>query len=111
MTDTITIMTRRQRLQRLIARLLEGAPQLKNIDGSVDESQAPAVECHVLLRGAPTPLYGSLSTTPEGCLRMLAPATVDNKPSLLEHHFDVSDVVDIMVVREVKAEQSRIVRS
>ncbi len=95
----------------VIDRLFNEAPKMKNPDGSVDKTQKPALECHVLLRGCPEPLYGSLSLSPEGAMKMLCPATVDNKPRLLEHHFEVDDILDIMVVREVKAEASRIVMS
>lgn len=100
----------------VIERLLHDAPKLTGLDGKPDPDQKPALECHVLLRHATQPLYGSLSKSPEGAMRMLCfanlvdPSSKSEKPVMMEHFFEVDDVVDIMVVRDVKAETSRIHR-
>ncbi len=95
----------------LLDRLFDEAPKMTGPDGKPDESQAPAVQCHVLLKGAMQPLFGALSTTPEGLLRILTPAKIDGRPILAESFFSIGDIVSIMVEREVKGEQSRIVTS
>jgi hypothetical protein len=102
-------------MSSVISRLLEEAPKLRNPDGSIDKTQTAAIECHVLLRHAKEPLYGSLSLTFDGALRMMAPAnlidpsTRKETPKLMEHFFDIEDVVSIVVMREVASEKSRIV--
>lgn len=99
----------------VIDRLLAEAPKLENPDGTRDESQAPAMMCHVLLRAQVQPLYGSLSPDPSGALRMLTPTKVQHpgdpvpRDILLEQFFEVEDVVAVMVEREVKLERSRII--
>lgn len=92
----------------LIFRLFRDAPKLTGIDGKEDESQMPAVQCYVLLRGSIQPLVGSLSMTPEGTFRMLTPATIDGRKVLAESFFAFEDVTSVMVERPVTAEQSRI---
>lgn len=98
-------------MDELLDRLFAEAPKMTNPDGTPDETQAPAVQCHVLLRGAVQPLFGAMSTTPEGLLRMLTPATIGKREVLAESFFSIGDIVSIMVEREVKGEQSRIVTS
>lgn len=108
-----------QRKKALILRLFEEAPKLENPDGTPDISQAPAIECHVLLRGAPSPVHGSLSVTKEGMLRILTPATIESTrhgrkvviPILCEQFFDVADVVSIMLERGVAADTGSIITS
>lgn len=108
-----------QRKKALILRLFEEAPKLESPDGTPDISQAPAIECHVLLRGAPSAVHGSLSVTKEGMLRMLTPATRESTrhgrkveiPILCEQFFDVADVVSIMLERAVAADTGSIITS
>jgi len=107
MSDDDTKHPNNLNLARLIARLFAEAPV---IDGT-----SAALQCHVLLRGAMQPIYGALSTTPEGTLRMMTPSKVQHhgeqepRDIFLEQFFDVSDVVSLMVEREVKLERSLIV--
>ena len=108
-----------QRKKAILLRLFEEAPKLEHPDGTPDISQAPAIECHVLLRGAPSPVHGSLSVTKEGMLRMLTPATRESTrhgrkveiPILCEQFFDVADVVSIMLERAVAADTGSIITS
>jgi len=80
-----------------------------------DPSQAPAIQCHLLLRGQPQPIFGSLSMTPEGMLRMLTPTRVQHpgdaraKDILLEQFFRHTDLLAIMIEREIHVERSRII--
>lgn len=90
-----------------IVRLLLEAPKL-------DGADREAVQCHVMLTGQPQPLFGSLSYTDEGLLKMMTPSKVkhEGQPErtiMLEQYFDVHDVVAIMVEREMKVERSRII--
>jgi hypothetical protein len=93
-------------------KLWEEAPKLTHADGTPDTTQAPAVECCVVLRGIPRDLYGVVSKTPEGTLKMLVvseeldPKTrVKVRDLMCEYFFDVSDVVSVMVKREVAGER------
>jgi hypothetical protein len=71
-------------------------------------NQAPAVTCAVVLRGMTSSLFGALSETPEGGLRLLSP----NGPpvagarvtSMIEQFFNYEDVLVFGIVREVKTE-------
>jgi hypothetical protein len=110
------------RMAAVIDRLFAEAPKLEHADGTTDETQAPALQCHIMLRGIPRDLYGALSRTPEGTLRMLTMAMRQDPkqlnpltrkplevPILCEQFFDVADVVSIMVEREVTGETSSII--
>ena len=88
----------------------------KCIQRAFDESQkfrdsdTPAIDAIVVLRGLQTPVRGALSTTPEGLLKLLAPAGPHAPDVLLEHFFDYADVVAFVMMRTAKpAERSRIV--
>jgi hypothetical protein len=104
-----------RRMKDVIGRLFGEAPKMTNPDGSVDASQAPAMDVHILLRGAPMQFSGILSTTPEGTLKLLTPVPAQgaNKPCMIEQFFDYSDVASVALVREVKASAvgSRIITS
>jgi hypothetical protein len=54
------------------------------------------------------PLYGALSETPEGGLRMLSPHSAG---LLMEQFFDYDSVIVVAVQRAVTADGSRIVSS
>lgn len=97
----------------VLLRLWREAPKMKDPSGREDPSQAPAVVCHVMLKGSVSPLYGALSQTTEGPLRMLTRAQVQGedgraRAALIESFFDVDDVVSISIERELAVEQSRI---
>lgn len=107
------------RMRITIRRLFETAPRMTSPDGAPDPSQAPALPCHVVLRGSSLPpIEGVLSTTPEGGLRFLSPVEIEDKdapaPShpraprptktvLCEQFFDYCDVVTVMIQRDIKA--------
>jgi hypothetical protein len=110
--------TRATRMRATIARLFAEAPRMTLPDGTPDPSQAPALECYVLLRGCPAAIQGIVSTTPEGGLRMMTPSEVADKDApppahpraprptkmvMIEQFFDYEDVITIAVQREVKA--------
>jgi hypothetical protein len=86
------------KLGLIITRLLEEARKLNN-----DPSQSPAIQCSLLLYGQLQPMAGALSRTSEGTLKLMMPATVDNRPTLIEAFFDIGSVVAIMVEREIAA--------
>ncbi len=100
------------RMKRVIDRLFAEAPKLTDAKGQPDPTQAPAVQCQILLK-AGGGIVGALSVTPEGTLRLLAPNQNKNgQPMMVEHFFDYEQVADIAVVREMKAtEGTRIVTS
>lgn len=94
------------RMRIRIEKLFDEAPKMTLPDGTPDPSQAPALECVVVLRGSVPPIEGCLSTTAEGGLRFLSPTTdKNNKRVMLEQFFDYADVVAVCVQREVKAER------
>jgi hypothetical protein len=70
--------------------------------------QTPAVEAHIVLRGLPQTLSGSLSVGPEGGLRMLSPA---GQGKLVEQFFGYEDVVVFAQMRDVTVESPRLFRS
>ena len=92
-------------LRKVVERLFAEAPKLTAPDGTPRADQAPALECHVVLQAGQA-IQGSLSVTPEGTLRLLAPNQIGKPPRLVmvEHFFDWNQVADIAVVREVEAE-------
>lgn len=91
------------RMKRLIDRLFAQAPKLTDASGKPDPTQAPALECHVMLKAGGA-VVGSLSVTPEGMLRMLSPNQAKGgKPVMIEHFFDYEQVADIAVFREISA--------
>jgi len=93
-------------MARTISRMLAAAP-------TPIPDQAPALECGVMFASG-VQLMGVLSATPEGGLRMLTQAANQgpNAVMMAEQFFDASDVMVIMVKREVKLESpSLIVRS
>lgn len=109
------------RMRRTIARLFDGAPKMIGPDGTPDPTQAPALDCMIVLRGSIPPLAGVLSTTPEGGLRLASPTEIEDpeapaplhprapkatKKVIAEQFFDYSDVVAIVVQRDVKASAS-----
>jgi hypothetical protein len=76
--------------------------------------QAPALQCHLVLRGMAHAISGVLSETPEGTLRMLSPAGPADrgKPlTMVEQFFAYEDVLTIALECQVAPEVSRIVRS
>lgn len=97
------------RMRKVITRLFaENSPPTVDGAGEPDETQAPAMDVHILLRSASIQFSGILSTTPEGGLKLLTP--VDGKngqaPVMIEQFFDYADVVSIAIVREVKVTPS-----
>lgn len=96
-----------RRMKAVIDRLLAEATRL--------DGDTPALECHVILRGAGA-IHGALSVTPEGTLRMLSPTQVpDNqgrpgamKAILAEQFFCYGDVVSVAVERPITAVPSLI---
>jgi hypothetical protein len=59
------------------------------------------MECQVVLKSGYA-VAGVLATTPEGTLRLLAPAKKsDNSTIIAEHFFDYDDVMTIVVGREM----------
>jgi hypothetical protein len=95
-------------MKRLIARLLSEAPAL-GADGKA--SQTPAMDCVVLLAGSGQAFRGSLSTTPEGTLRLLGPGHDGHKQVLVEQFFSYASVVSLGVMREMQVERSSILSS
>lgn len=99
----------------VLQRLWREAPKMTDGKGAEDPTQAPAVICHVLLKGSVQPLYGALSQSVEGCLRMLTNAQVQGddgraRPAIFESFFDVDQIASVMVEREVKlAERSPLI--
>ncbi len=90
------------RMKRVITRLFADAPKMTDASGKPDDTQAPALMCHVML-AAGGALQGTLSVTPEGTLRLAMPNTLNGKPVIVEHFFDYEQVADIAVFREVNA--------
>lgn len=84
-----------------IARHLAAAPKIA-------ETDEPAIHCFVLIRGAQSSVAGSLSTTPEGGLRMLSP-TEKGSSTFVEQFFDYEDVVVFAVLKEIQLESPVIV--
>lgn len=100
-------------MYQVLTRLWREAPKMTGPDGREDPTQAPAVICHVLVKGSVQPLFGALSQTPEGTLRMLTKAQVqgdDGRPrhALIESFFDMDDLVQISVERALEVEKPRI---
>lgn len=97
------------KMRKQIHKLFDEAPKMTDASGNPDPTQAPAVICHVILVGQIQPLYGVLSETPDGLLRMLQKAQVQGergtKEAVLESFFEYRDVLSVMVEREVKAER------
>jgi len=81
-------------------RLFAAAPKMRNADGSVDETQAPALECFICLRSGSS-FQGALSRTPEGGFRLLSPNKLQNEDVLVEHFFVLDDICDVAVVRKI----------
>ncbi len=91
----------------MIWKLLDEAPR-------VAEGDAPAIQCHVLLRGQIQPMFGSLSRTTFDGLRLATVSRVQHQSQaertvLLEQFFDADDVACLMVEREIKMEAPRII--
>ena len=104
------------RMRLTIHRLFGDAPKMLLPDGTPDPSQAPALPCHVVLRGSVPPIEGVLSTSAEGGLKRLTPTQVEDKGNrrmktvLVEQFFDYADVIAVAVQRDVKADTaSRII--
>lgn len=101
------------RTKRLLDRLFAEAPKLPG-----REDQAPALECSVMLKAGGS-MQGSLSTTPEGGLRLLAVNEIKKPgqpptPIAVEHFFDYEQVADVAVFREMTTSanpESRIITS
>ncbi len=94
-------------MAKQIAELLAAAPKRDDID-------RPALECHVVLRGQFQGVYGVLSYTDGGLLKMMTRSKVthENQPEreiMLEQFFHVSDVTALMVEREIKVNKSHII--
>lgn len=104
MTTTTTMtnasVAMRETIQRLFDEAAEAAPHR--------EGDRPALECHILLRGLPTPLPGSLSTTDNGMLKLLSPGT---QTHMIEQFFSCDDVLMIVVLRKIDIGPSPILRS
>ncbi len=100
-------------MRALITRLFAEAPKMTDGAGRTDTTQAPALQCHIVLRGLSTSFQGTLSTTPEGTLRLLTSARVDaTKHILMEQFFAYEDVVTVAVERQVTGtEAPRIISS
>lgn len=99
-------------IQRMLGRLFDQAPKLTDGRGAPVSGQSPALpDCMIVLRNGP-PMQGVLSTTPEGGLRMMSAAAkpvLDPSgqprpgmvtPIMVEQFFDISDVVNVTVLRE-----------
>lgn len=99
----------RLRMLTMLEQLFAAAPKLRNADGVVDDTQAPAVEATVVLRCGAS-MQGALSMTPQGGLRMLSPNQQNGKPVLVEHFFVLSEVSDIAIIRPMTMSSS-IIRS
>ena len=110
-------------MSEVIGTLMDEAPKMTDASGKPDLTQAPAVTCHVMLRGQLQPLHGVLSyyayqdryaAHGNQTMRMLTPAQVSGeggrpREALLESFFSMADILSIMVEREVKPiERSRI---
>jgi hypothetical protein len=96
------------RMRKVITRLFaENTPPTVDGAGKPDETQAPAMDVHILLRSASIQFSGILSTTPEGTLKLLTPVAQQGQPPvMIEQFFDYADVVSVALVREVKATPS-----
>lgn len=94
-------------MKRLIERLLAEAPPLGAV-GTPAPGQTPAIECIVLLSGAAQAMRGSLSTTPEGTLRMMSVGNEGNRPVLVEQFFTYEAVLSIALIRAVDGDSRRI---
>jgi hypothetical protein len=90
------------RMKATIDRLFAEAPKLADASGKPRNDQAPALECQLTLKAGLT-LAGSLSTTPEGGLRLLSMNVnrETKEPVAIETFFDFSDVACISVARKV----------
>jgi hypothetical protein len=97
------------RMKLVIDRLLAEAPKLETPGKGPDADQVPAVQAHVVTR-AGAAMFGALSKTPEGGLRLMAPNKANGKDVLVEHFFDYGDVVEVAIMREMTA-SSHIVSS
>lgn len=97
-------------MELVLARLFAEAPKLEDASGNSVAGQAPALQCHIVLRPGVT-LQGVLSQTPEGMLRMLTPTQIPDptggrngaRTVLAEQFFHVSDVVAVAIERPVTA--------
>lgn len=112
--------TKATRMRLTIERLFADSPRMMLPNGQPDPSQAPALQCHVVLNASVPPIEGVLSTTPEGGLRLMTPMEVDapkdpnahprmpppKKMVMLEQFFDYGDVVAICVQRDITATPS-----
>lgn len=99
MTDDARTARTRAVITRLFA---ENSPQVDK--PGAGEPDRPAMDVHVLLRGAPMQFSGILSTTPEGTLKLMTPVPgkAGDAPVMIEQFFDYADVASIALVREVK---------
>jgi hypothetical protein len=98
--------TLRANLQKLIARLLREAPTIYPTTNGETE-QTPAIECVVMFNNSQT-VRGSLSTTPEGLLRLLSPGSDGSGPLLIEQFFDYDAVMAIALTRQITTEVRRV---
>lgn len=86
------------RMEAIIGRLFE--------ESGIGVGQAPAMSCGVMLIGG-VKLDGSLSTTPEGGLRLLF--THLDGESMTEVFFDYDSVVAVAVHRPIKVDSGHII--
>jgi len=92
-------------MKRLLMRMFKEAATVASTD-------TPALECQAVVRHM-GPLTGSLSTTPEGTLRMLVPTHPEGPkgPTVLaECFFDYDDLVSVVMQRDVKLEAPSLIQ-
>jgi hypothetical protein len=76
---------------------------------AIDKEGRVAIQCQVQLKSG-FRLEGALAETPEGCLRLMAPAQYGTKPVLSETFFAHEDVESVMFIHEAPPTSS-IIRS
>lgn len=89
---------------RLLCDLLARAPKMQNGDGSIDETQTPAMKCQVMLRGGGQ-IAGILAPMHSGMLKMLivGPSSKDSKvPAAVEAYFMPEDLLTVVVDVDIK---------
>ncbi len=108
-------------MERLLERLFAEAPKMTDGAGKPDDTQAPALNCHIILRSGQM-LQGSMSVTAEGLLKIGTVAEVPDpsakassfggshtkKLVLAEQFFSVNDLVCVAVERDIKQSGPRI---
>jgi hypothetical protein len=97
-------------MRDVVSRLFDEASKERGNAPGEDADQAPSMEATVVLRGLQQPLSGSLSTTPEGGLRLMTPIP-DKSGNIIigmaEQFFDVADLVAVMLQRKVTTQTAK----